>query len=413
MNKEILYLLSNRQRWKQYADTVKKHWHVLSEETNDVIKLLPEWYELSPKDDLDWDEFSTWFCLTKHAGRKQEWLDLRKKLFQIMWSFEPEEKVYQNIIGVLLERSCAEEVAHMASEVAQGSTRYGMEDLKERIDEWNETQSPEDSLIVSDDFNSLVSGVMGTGLNWKQKWMNESCGPLRKADFVVLAKRPDTGGTSFLSGQANAFAHQLPADHPVLWFNNEQEGKKVKLRIIQEGIDWTNEQIMTDPETAKESYENQVAPLNRIMVIDKPGMTCADVERFCDQYKPGAIIIDQLWKMQGKGDISDVKTQTEIANWARELCKVYAPVIGVYQLGGPAEGEAYPQQNSIYMSATAVQGEADLIVCMGRVHDEAKKNLRFFHFPKNKMAGGGDLFIPSMKQAKHESVFNEETGVFR
>jgi RecA-family ATPase len=118
-----------------------------------------------------------------------------------------------------------------------------------------------------------------------------------------------------------------------------------------------------------------VGDINKIIVIDSPALTAAEVERYCEQYQPGCIIIDQLWKVKGfGGDNSDVKVQTAIANWARELCKKYAPVIGVYQADGSAEGVNYFGMDKIYMSKTAVQGECDLIICMGRSYEQGKED---------------------------------------
>ena len=117
--------------------------------------------------------------------------------------------------------------------------------------------------------------------------------------------------------------------------------------------------------------------------------------------------------MKGFGsDNSDVKVQTQVANWARELCKKYAPVIGVYQADVNADGKEYFGMECIYLSKTAVQGEADLIICMGRSYAEGKQNTRFFHFPKHKLSGGGMYFQQHMKSWKHESTFNQELGTF-
>lgn len=414
MDIELLSLLSNRDRFDQYGQLVISNKGFLSEGAQMVLRHLKAYYDTVSSDTIKWTSFGAWLFLTKCPDAPQDKRDIVLKLLTEADQHIPDPAVQDNIIHSLIERKLAEELTVICEEISLGSSKYGVDDLQRKVKEFADTtahlgKSPN---VVTDDIDELLGAVLDGGLYWKQLWMNKSCGPLRRGDFVCLVARPDSGKTSFLSGQANSFAKQ--AESPVLWINNEQEGKKVKLRILQEAINLPNADMKLNPQKAREKYEAAVGSLDKVVVVDKAGVTCQEIEALCEEYEPCAIIIDQLWKVKGFGaDNSDVRVQTQVANWARELCKKWAPVIGVYQADATAEGKEYFGMECIYQSKTAVQGEADLIICMGRVHEQGKEDIRYFHFPKHKLSGGGPHFQSKMKSWKHESQFNPETGVFK
>lgn len=413
MDIEILTLLGQRDMYEKHFPLIQRNKHFLASTTQKILRVLKEYYSVIREDNIAWDHFAGWALLTKYPNIKEDERELFNALIDKVVAYEPEEAVLENIVQALLERKLAEDLIGVCEDISAGTSSKGIEDIEHLVKEWREACSSldEDEHIVTNDLNELLSNVMGGGLDWKQSWMNQSCGPVRKGDFIALVKRPDTGGTSFMAGQANAWAKQ--SQKPVLWVNNEQEGGKVKVRIVQEAVEMTNTEMAMDKKAAYEKYRQVVGEMDKIIVIDNAVVTTSDIERACEKHQPCAIIIDQLWKVKGLGDINEIKTQTSLANWARELCKQYAPVVGVYQADGEAEGKEYFGMERIYMSKTAVQGECDLIICMGRSHEQNKQNSRFFHFPKHKLAGGGAYFQASMKSARWEREFIGELGVFK
>ena len=419
MDLDILAILATRERFKRYNPAVWKHRHLLSEFVQQIHKDLKAFYATTDIEEVDWEKFGSWFKLVKHPNLKEDKLIAYGKVFKQLINYQPSE-TYPAIVAALTEKAYAEELAVMAEEVAQGSTRYGMEDIQKKVEQWSkecvEDKDEYDKFLYQASWEEMLENSHGPGLDWKQLWMNQSLGPLRKGNFVALAKRPDTGGTSFLAGQANAFALQTDADHPVIWFNNEQTADEVYSRLIQEGCGVSAVQLNVHKDKYKKQWEEKYGALHsRIRLVDTATLTADMIEHFCARFNPCAVIIDQLWKVKGfekDAGNSDVRTQSELANWARELAKTFCPVIGVYQLGTMAEGVDYPDMSMIYFSGTAVQGEADLIITIGRVKDYSKDNRRYIHFPKNKLQGGGDYYDASLRKTKYEIKFNGETGVF-
>lgn len=97
------------------------------------------------------------------------------------------------------------------------------------------TVQEDEPLFVTDDLEVLASEVLTTpGLRWRLKTLNEIFGSLRKGDFGFVFARPETGKTTFLASETTYMAEQLSDDAgPILWFNNEEQGNKVKIRCYQ------------------------------------------------------------------------------------------------------------------------------------------------------------------------------------
>jgi hypothetical protein len=159
---------------------------------------------------------------------------------------------------------------------------------------------------------------------------------------------------------------------------------------MQARIGWTNEEIDVDPEGAFAEYEASLPSTQMIMVYDDAKAHVNDIERLCRTLKPRLIIFDQLRKVKGL----DMKKSEDhdkleaLFNWAREIAKEYAPVIVVHQLGTTADGQKWIGFEHLFGSKTGLQGEADVIITMGRIY--ADGDLRYLYVPKNKLRTPGD-----------------------
>jgi replicative DNA helicase len=89
--------------------------------------------------------------------------------------------------------------------------------------------------FVTDDIHEILNDtVRKPGLRWRLGVLNRSLGSLRKGDFGFVFARPETGKTTFLASEVSFMASQVSSNSgPILWFNNEEQGKKVKLRWAQ------------------------------------------------------------------------------------------------------------------------------------------------------------------------------------
>lgn len=390
MDLEILAAMSSRDNWDKYSRFVRLT--SLTEESANIFQAIGEWYNANPSiENMSWKGFAAWFALVRHAKMDKAKLELHKNILVRLENQEVEEEDIRPLLEGLTRRDYASQIADAALRIADGDAKVEFKQIETLLDEYNKVQGKTNSLEADfGDFTlNRLSVVSEPGISWRMAALNEGAGDVRKGDFIIFGKRPDSGGTTFLASEATFMAEQMDFDQKVIWFNNEEAGDKVRSRIVQAALGWSTEDMDKYLPQALEEYTSLMGgDRNKIMVLDRPRIHIRDAELVLKKYNAGLIIFDQLWKVKGFENESEVERQTLLANWAREIAKMYAPVIAVHQLGGDAEDLMYPTMEMLYGSKTGIQGEADLIITMGRKIN--KGNTRGIFLPKNKMRAPGD-----------------------
>jgi replicative DNA helicase len=297
------------------------------------------------------------------------------------------------------EKTVASEIAIMALNISQG--KGSISEIENLLSTVESVQPMEEFSFVSDDLFVLKEAIRGEGgLRWRLETFNKSLGSLRKGDFGFFYARPETGKTTMLASEATFMAEQIAnmGDGCVLWFNNEEQGDKVKTRCFQAMYGATTHELYGDN---YEHYRNHWLEnwSNRIRILEEKRITSKLVEQVCAKYNPKLIIFDQLDKIVwGESERNDLKLKA-IYQWAREISAAYAPFIAVCQAGGSAEGKKYLDMNDVDSSSTAKQGEADFMFGIGKSHDEKEESQRFISISKNKLIGDEDS-VEDMRHAK-------------
>lgn len=310
------------------------------------------------------------------------------------------------IIGLLEEhrrRSLAGQVALMALDVEAG--KKTTEELLELFNNFEHQEVEADEITPVDmDLENLYNTQVATpGLRWRVRWLNQSLGSLRKGDFGFIFARPETGKTTFLASEITHMVSQTDGD--ILWFNNEEQGNKVGIRVYQATLGLTTEALFKDKLTNKERY--QAVTGNRIKILDfEDSSSKHRIEAVLKQYNPALIIFDQIDKIRGfKGDRNDLELK-QIYQWAREISKTYAPVIAVSQASGEAEGKLFLTMDMVDGSKTAKQGEADWILGIGKEQDNTSRT-RYFNISKNKLIGDKDT-LPDLRHGSTQVLIKPE-----
>jgi replicative DNA helicase len=270
----------------------------------------------------------------------------------------------------------------------------------------------DDTTFVTDDLEELhAENIAKFGLRWRLKSLNKMLGSLRKGDFGFLFARPETGKTTFLASEVSYFASQLrDEDGPILWFNNEEDGKKVQIRIFQATLGFHLRDLFADLRKSNEIYREIVR--GKIKIIDSATTSKSDVERICKAMCPSLILFDQIDKIRGfDGDREDLKLGS-IYQWARELAKTYCPVIGVTQADGSAEGKKWLTMENVANAKTAKQAEADWILGIGATHQDGFEYIRHLHASKNKLTGDEDS-DPNMRHGKVDCIIVPEIARYK
>lgn len=313
------------------------------------------------------------------------------------------QDMLQDLLKQLIERQQAHDLAILSIEVSEGRkplsdvldfyTKFSIHEEEEKKDEF-----------VTDDLEELYNEtVHKPGLRWRLRTLNEAMGSLRKGDFGFLFARPETGKTTFLASEITHFATQV--DRPILWFNNEEGGNKVKIRIMQSVLGCTQQELYKD---RQKSY-NRYMELTKGMIKLKDSATISkrQIESICREMNPSLVVFDQIDKIKGfDADREDLRLGA-IYIWARELAKQYCPVIGVCQSDVTGEGKKWLTMDNVANAKTSKQAEADWILGIGTVHDEGLKYIRYLHLSKNKLSGDEDT-QPEQRHGKMEVLIKPE-----
>lgn len=246
------------------------------------------------------------------------------------------------------------------------------------------------------------------GLGFRLGSLNQSLGPLRKGNFGFIFARPESGKTTFLASEVTHMAGQT--SQPILWFNNEQVGTEVMLRCYQAALGLDLTQLYLDLEGNRKRYMDVTK--DNIKLKDSASIHWKQVEKVCERYQPSLIVFDQIDKIKGfDNDREDLRLGS-IYIWARELAKLYAPVIGVCQADGSGEGQRWLSMANVANAKTSKQAEADWILGIGRVNDAGYDNLRFMHLSKNKLSGSPDT-DPKRRHDRWEVLIEPECARYK
>jgi len=297
------------------------------------------------------------------------------------------------------KRCVAGELAKVALDVEDGSAE--LSDLLDKVKEFEADDITEDAAnTVNMDLSELYDTAIATpGLRWRLDWLNKSLGSLRKGDFGFIFARPETGKTTFLASEMTHMVTQTDGD--ILWFNNEEQGKKVAIRCYQALFGVDSETLFSNVDRYKEEYHDLIG--SRIKIYDyEDSSSYKRIESIIKEVNPSLIIFDQIDKIKGfKNERYDLELK-KIYQWAREIAKSYAPVIAVSQAGGTAEGKVWLTMDDVDSSKTAKQGEADWILGIGKEQDNTS-NMRFLNISKNKLIGDKDT-LPDLRHGNKQCM---------
>jgi len=254
----------------------------------------------------------------------------------------------------------------------------------------------------------LLEQKQTPGLRWRLKVLNKALGSLRVGDFGFFFARPEVGKSCMLASEVGFMGTQLKPDAgPIIYFNNEEQGGKMQLRMYQSVLGKTVQELEKNLGASEQQYINLTQ--DKIKIKDSAVISRYLVEAMCEKFKPSLIVFDQLDKIDGfYSDREDIRLG-KIYIWARELAKRFCPVIGVCQADATGEGQRYLSMANVANSKTGKTAEADFIVGIGSDGGFGQQNLRGLAILKNKLIGDdqseenyrhfkGDVLIRAAKQ---------------
>lgn len=406
MNNVELYLLKallirdNYEKYRQYLGELFNKSNPLGK-----VFLFLEKQIKGTETELLLDEFKAEF-FTENAFLREEDLTYFSEVFEKLAVVQLSEESMSRLLRKFQEKSIATDLARVALDMATGK-----EGSKEKFKVLSELLYSEDDVLeepteelVSTSLTELLEKQITTkGLEWRLNCLNESLGPLRKGDFGFLFARPETGKTTFLASEISYFLDQV--ETPILWFNNEEQGDKVMLRVYQAIFGITLDQLKADPRRYEEEYNRRFS--GRFAMVDQAHLHRDSVHRTIERMCPSLIIFDQIDKLKGFDDDRNDLSLGSIYIWAREIAKEFAPVIGVCQAGASGENKMWLDMNDVVNAKTSKQAEADWILGIGAKHES--ETLRYFNISKNKLVGG-PRSIPESRHGRFTTIIKPEIG---
>lgn len=373
--------------YKSYFDYINlNHIRDNYRELHNLYLTLRTLHEEFPETNHDLATLQAYF-FTKHPDCDRE---LYLELFRTLSEARLDPTLGVGILKQIKRRQQALKLSERALQFATGYSdlaeilRLSKELEEEGVDDLDEIET------VSDDLELILSEtILKPGLRWRLDCLNKSLGSLRKGNFGFVFARPETGKTTFLASECSYMLTQIQEQMgPVIWFNNEQVGHEVMLRMQQGFHGATLEQLKANPRKYKESWTAAVS--GKFKLIDDANMDRAQVEKICKLLRPSLVIFDQIDKVKGfAADREDLRLGA-IYIWARELAKMYCPVIGVCQADGSAENQKWLTMEHVSNAKTSKQAEADWILGIGCVHAEGAQDTRYLNLSKNKLLGDED-----------------------
>lgn len=355
--------------------------------------------------DLTLDELKAFFYVSYPDAVKDKY----DPLFDSIAAAEITESTGETILRQIKQRNQLIELSEKSYAVSQG--RGSLEALRElllQIDSPAEECSVEESFVTTDLCSLLTSAVKTKGLRWRLDFLNKSLGSLRKGDFGFIFARPETGKTTFLASEISHMLQQT--DRPIVWFNNEEQGEKVMLRVYQAFFGCKLHDLLAHTKQYHEEFIRLVG--GQFLLVDSAQTSKRSVERFLEKHKPALTVYDQIDKIKGFEADRDDLVYGAIYQWARELAKTYGPAIGACQAGGTAEGQKWLTMDHVANAKTSKQAEADFIIGIGKTHSQEEEFLRYLNISKNKLFGDEDS-IPGMKHGRSEVLIDPQIARYK
>lgn len=392
--------------WESYKDRLKLS--DLTKEVQPVYSVLDNFHRQNEnKTSLSVSDLAN-LLFASSAKDKDYYAGVLEQLNNLEVSEDTTLKLIQSILA----HKKLKEISLAAYDVTEG--KLDPEKMKSLLEDYlqqtEEQEKGETFDFISDDLEELAHDtIKKPGLRWRLTALNQMLGSLRKGDFGFIFARPETGKTTFLASETTFMSEQLGDDDgPVIWFNNEEQGNKVKLRCYQAALGLNMTQLFSNLKGNRDAYMAKTNGKHKI--FDAGIIHKSTVEQVCKQFKPSLVIFDQIDKITGFNNDREDLRLGQIYQWARELAKEHCPVIAVCQADGTGEGQKWLTMANVANAKTSKQAEADWIVGIGKIADAGYENLRFLHASKNKLMGDEDT-LPDMRHGRKEVLIN--AGVAR
>lgn len=400
----IVRLFMDYHLWQRYGDLLQVN--DFPKELQPLVRLLYAKHDLNEEQvNFSVSDLANMFFATNPSNR-----EYMEGVFNQLEKDDSKPETVIELIEGIRTRALLQELSMKAYDASQGKEK--LETVAAFFDKLKaserETKEDEISFISTDLSELLEQTIAAPGLRWRLNALNRMLGSLRKGNFGFVFARPETGKTTFLASEVTHMAGQTEA--PIIWFNNEQVGAEVMLRCVQAYFGLELVELMRNRNEYTKRFKEALG--DKFLLVDQATISQKFVEKVCERYKPALIVFDQIDKIQSpQNDREDLRLGA-IYQWARELAKSYAPVIGVSQADGTGEGQKWLTMANVANAKTSKQAEADWILGIGKQTDPGYDAIRYLHASKNKLLGDPDT-DPTQRHGRMEVILDAHLARYR
>ncbi len=399
---DILKYMSQRDQYFELKDTINKGLCV--KESWVLLADFGEWFKENPNESVITEDFILWQRVKRHPNWKLEEARIKATIVSNVLALPfPTRATFLDSIHHL--RASAQ-YRSIADDMERGTITAMDADIRARS---LVSIQPSNDTLICLDLNDLSAAASTGGLYWRCEDLNQSLGPLNKGDFIIVVKRPEVGGTSFLTSEMTFMLEQTNGN--AILFNNEEAPAKVYSRMVSAALGVDYRKLLGDAPKYQADYNKWLASSTFDLVHDTQ-MTISSLHKQLEEKPYDLIGINVLLKIGGTGAEADHDKFQALGEECRRISQLYGPVIAIVQADPSAEGLQYIPQDRIYKSKTALQGEADGMIMIGTGDESiAADDVRFIYVAKNKIPPHV-CSDTNKKHIKTQVKFNMDTGRF-
>jgi replicative DNA helicase len=378
---------------------------LLAEQTKLLLREYGIYFNKSPQDVLNLDDFKCWFFHTRYPELSEFNRNNYNDLIENIKNCE------SFLVGELIQYYQGEKIWQKM----QNSVRkegFNSAKLKELIHEYereckhaNNLKSKETLIDAESVFEEEINP---NGLQWRLHCLNEALPPLSRGDFVLLVACVGIGKTSFLASEVSYMAQQLEPNEVVLWLNNEGREDRILRRLYCATLERRTQVLIKDLQKTQEIYTKRMKNLRKVVMINISGYTLPQVRSLFAHYEPSLAVIDQVTKIHCPSS-TEAQRLEEVCSYVREISNEYCPILGIAQASsnvkwtdreGNRRTKIWLDLEDIYNSKIGVQGAAETVIGIG--FEDSKPNSRYIYVSKTKRG----------KEIKQEVYFDKERSLY-
>jgi len=373
--------LKDRDVWDRYTGTMGS---LAKEEPEYKVcfDAVDRYYETYPDHSyISTDEFNTYL---HHEFLKDDDQPIYKTIVDRLDAVDTSSSLIENIIKDRIGVDIANSLSQDLLPVLDGQKKFEVDRVKTLVERYETkvNREVEEVGYVPSAEELLHVAVRRDGWTWPVEFLNKNLGALNGGRLGHVFAYVSTGKTSF---GANCVAHWLREGAKVHYYNNEEKGSKVFLRVLLSYFGITNAQYAENIYKYYDQFMEEVG--ENFDLIDDALLTVSKIEKLVQDKKPNIILIDIADKVAFRGG----HTMTEVLRIQnlyvkyRNLAKTYPiDIITLGQGDGNTASRKILKKEHMNYSKVGKPGELDFALGIGKVEQDTDDFMRWLSVCKNK-----------------------------